>query len=43
MLIEQRKSALISKGEEFENYKIVGGMFMEPIKNEKENALVLNV
>ena len=35
MLIEQRKSALISKGEEFENYKIVGGMFMEPIKNEK--------
>ncbi|RAH15494.1 MAG: nucleotide kinase [Methanobacteriota archaeon] len=35
MLIEQRKAQLISKGEEYENYNIVGGMLMEPIKNEK--------
>ena len=35
MLKEQRKNELITKGEEYENYKIVGGMLMEPIKNEK--------
>ncbi|CAI8253727.1 MAG: nucleoside-triphosphatase [Candidatus Thermoplasmatota archaeon] len=31
MLIEQRKKELTSKGEEFENYNIVGGMLMEPL------------
>jgi nucleoside-triphosphatase len=31
MLIEQRKNELISKGEEIENYNIVGGMTMEPL------------
>ena len=31
MLIEQRKNVLISKGEEIENYNIVGGMTMEPL------------
>ena len=31
MLIEQRKNELTSKGEEFENYNIVGGMLMEPL------------
>ncbi len=35
MLKEQRKKELLSKGEEYEKYKIVGGMLMEPIKNEK--------
>ncbi|MBJ23601.1 MAG: nucleotide kinase [Euryarchaeota archaeon] len=35
MLKEQRKNELLSKGEEYEKYKIVGGMLMEPIKNEK--------
>jgi len=31
MLIEQRKKELTSKGEEYENYNIVGGMLMEPL------------
>jgi len=35
MLVEQRKNELTSKGEEHENYNIVGGMLMEPVKNEK--------
>ncbi|MAT49197.1 MAG: nucleotide kinase [Euryarchaeota archaeon] len=31
MLISQRKKELTSKGEEYENYNIVGGMLMEPL------------
>jgi len=31
MLIEQRKKELTSKGEEYENYNIVGSMLMEPL------------
>ena len=38
MLIEQRKNALISKGEEIENYNIVGGMTMEPLIDNGERV-----
>ncbi len=38
MLIEQRKNELISKGEEIENYNIVGGMIMEPLIDNGERV-----
>jgi nucleoside-triphosphatase len=38
MLIEQRKNELTSKGEEFENYNIVGGMLMEPLVKDGERV-----
>ena len=38
MLIEQRKNVLISKGEEIENYNIVGGMTMEPLIDNGERV-----
>ena len=38
MLIEQRKNELISKGEEVENYNIVGGMTMEPLIDNGERV-----